>query len=85
MMYLHNGLVVLEGTDNLSFLPDGEPPKSMRLDDLIEYFTRTVAELNASGEVFFAKILEIDLRLLRALEDTDMLVRACSLAPHPFE
>ena len=76
-MYLHNELVVLEGTDHLSFLPDGEPPKSMRLADLIDYFTRTVAELNASGESFFAKMLEIDLRLLRALEDTEKLLRAC--------
>ncbi len=76
-MYLHNGFVVLEGTDHLSFLPDGEPPNSMRLDDLIDYFTRTVAELKASGEVFFAKILEIDLRLLLALEESDRFLRAC--------
>ncbi len=49
----------------------------MRLDDLIDYFTRTVAELKARGEVFFAKILEIDLRLLLALEESDRFLRAC--------
>ncbi len=74
-MYLHNGLVVLEGTDHLSFLPDGEPPKSMRLDDLIDYFTRTVAELKDRNELFLARMLEIDLRLLLALEESDRLIR----------
>jgi hypothetical protein len=76
-MYLKNSLVVLEGTDCLSFLEDGEPPKSMRLDDLIEYFTRASRDKRERGELFYAQLLAIDLQLLQALADTQSLLKAC--------